>query len=47
MNRDVLVLPSDIAHALRSRMRKGQGMTVPYARRWDIGGCEPTNTVQS
>ena len=47
MNREELVFPSDIADALRARMRKGQGLTVPYARRWDVGGCEPTHSVKS
>jgi hypothetical protein len=47
MNREELVLPSDIADALRARMRKGQGLTVPYARRWDLGGCEPIHRVKT
>jgi hypothetical protein len=47
MNREELVLPSDIADALRARMRKGQGLTVSYARRWDVGGCKPIHSVKS
>jgi hypothetical protein len=47
MNRDDIVLPSVIADALRSRMRKGQGLSVPYARRWEVGGCEPIHSLRS
>jgi hypothetical protein len=47
MNRDHLALPSDFADALRSRMRKGQGLSVPYARKWAVGGCEPIHSVKS
>lgn len=47
MNRDYLAHPSDIADALRSRMRKGQGLSVPYARKWAIGGCEPIQSLRS
>lgn len=38
---------TDIAAALRSTVRKGQGMRVPYARRWEVGGCEPIHSLHS
>lgn len=47
MNPEELVHPSDIAEALRARMCKGQGLSVPYARRWDVGGCKSIHTVKS
>lgn len=37
---------SDIAAALWARMRKGDGLTVPYHRRWEVGGCEPTRSLR-
>ena len=27
-------------------MRKGQGLSVPYARKWAIGGCEPIHSLR-
>ncbi|MBB5165779.1 hypothetical protein [Mycobacterium sp. AZCC_0083] len=41
------MLPSDIADVLRARMRKGQGLSVPYARKWAVGGCEPIQSLRS
>jgi hypothetical protein len=38
---------SDIADALRSTMRKGDGLSVPYAREWQIGGCEPEHSLRT
>ncbi|MEV3901201.1 hypothetical protein AB0K11_02665 [Mycobacterium sp. NPDC050551] len=38
---------SDIAAALLARMRKGDGLSVPYHRRWEVGGCEPTRSLWS
>lgn len=38
---------SDIAAALLARMRKGDGLRVPYHRRWEIGGCEPNRSLMS
>lgn len=35
----------EIATALRKRMRVGAGLTVPYARKWSIGGCEPSHSL--
>ncbi len=32
--------PADFAEALRSRMRRGHGLSRPYARKWEVGGCE-------
>jgi hypothetical protein len=28
-------------------MREGQGLSVPYARKWEVGGCEPIHSVRS
>jgi hypothetical protein len=28
-------------------MRKGQGLLVPYARKWAAGGCEPIQSLKS
>lgn len=36
---------SEFAEALRVRMRRGEGLSVPYARRWEIGGCEPDRSL--
>lgn len=47
MNHNHLALPSDFADALRLRMRKGQGLLVPYARKWAVGGCEPIRSLKS
>jgi hypothetical protein len=38
---------SDIAAALWARVRKGDGLTVPYHRRWEVGGCEPDRSLKS
>jgi hypothetical protein len=38
---------ADIADALRSRMRRGDGLRVPYARRWEVGGCQAIHSVRS
>ncbi|WKG04081.1 hypothetical protein [Mycolicibacterium sp. HK-90] len=38
---------SSIREALHSRMCKGCGLSVPYARKWEIGGCEPTHSLRS
>jgi hypothetical protein len=37
--------PDAIAEALRNRMRVGEGLTAPYARRWAVGGCEATHSL--
>jgi hypothetical protein len=42
-----LTTPDDVATALRQRMRVGYGLTVPYARKWAIGGCEPLHSLWS
>lgn len=34
-----------IAAALRSRMLVGHDLSRPYARRWEIGGCEPQHSL--
>lgn len=38
---------SDIGAAIRSSMRKGQEPSVPYARRWELGGCAPTHSLRT
>lgn len=40
-----LTTKDEIADALRQRMRVGAGLTVPYARKWSIGGCEPSHSL--
>lgn len=35
----------EIVAALRQRMRVGADLTVPYARKWSIGGCEPSHSL--
>ena len=42
-----LTTPDAVATALRQRMRVGYGLTVPYARKWAIGGCEPSHSLWS
>jgi len=34
-----------ISAALRERMRVGQGLSAPYARKWDVGGCAPGHSL--
>jgi hypothetical protein len=40
-----LCSPTDVVDALKSRMRVGEGLTVPYARKWSIGGCEAAHSL--
>jgi hypothetical protein len=42
-----LVTAAEIAAALRSNMRKGQEPSVPYARKWEIGGCAPVHSLKT
>lgn len=35
-----------ISASLRERVRVGQGLSVPYAREWDVGGCTPKNSLR-
>jgi hypothetical protein len=37
----------EIAEALRARMRVGEGLSAPYARKWAIGGCEASHSLWS
>jgi hypothetical protein len=37
----------DIIAALRNRMRVGEGLSMPYARKWAIGGCEASHSLWS
>lgn len=43
--RSRLTTKDEIAATLREHMRLGTGLTVPYARKWAIGGCEPTHSL--
>lgn len=40
-----LTTQDGIAAVLREHMRLGTGMTVPYARKWAIGGCEASHSL--
>ncbi|BBY17201.1 hypothetical protein [Mycolicibacterium litorale] len=37
--------PADITDALVSRRRKGHGLSVPYARKWEVGGCQAVHSL--
>jgi hypothetical protein len=37
----------EIVEALRNRMRVGEGLSVPYARKWAMGGCEASHSLWS
>ncbi|MEX3644265.1 hypothetical protein [Mycolicibacterium porcinum] len=43
----VLTDAPSIRDALRQRMRVGEGLSVPYARKWSIGGCDPRHSLWS
>jgi hypothetical protein len=45
MTSEALTTPTAIADWLHARVRKGEGLTAPYARRWDVGGCTPTHSL--
>lgn len=34
-----------ISASLRERVRMGQGLSVPHARKWDVGGCTPKQSL--
>lgn len=42
-----LATSTDIAAALRSNVRKGHEPSVPYARKWEIGGCAPIHSLRT
>lgn len=42
---DVSHDPVAISAALRSTLRVGQDLSAPYARKWQVGGCEATNSL--
>lgn len=47
---EVVELPASefgIVNALRARIRRGAGLSIPYARRWEVGGCEPHRSLRS
>ncbi|MCA4727114.1 hypothetical protein [Mycolicibacterium fortuitum] len=44
---EILTGDGAIADALRRRMRVGEGLSVPYARKWSVGGCDPTRSLWS
>ena len=39
--------PPAIAAVLRSNIRKGQEPSVPYSRRWEVGGCTPIHSLRT
>jgi hypothetical protein len=45
MTSEALTTPAAVADWLRLRIRNGEGLTAPYARRWDVGGCSPTHSL--
>ncbi len=45
MTSERLTTTTSIADWLRLRVRNGEGLTAPYARRWDVGGCSPTHSL--
>jgi hypothetical protein len=45
MTSDALTTSTAIANWLRVRVRNGEGLTAPYARRWEVGGCSPTHSL--
>jgi hypothetical protein len=45
MTSEALTTPSAVAEWLRRRVRNGEGLTAPYARRWDVGGRTPTHSL--
>lgn len=47
MSASNLATATDIAAALRSNVRKGQEPSVPYARKWEIGGCAPIHSLRT
>jgi hypothetical protein len=40
-----LTTPTELADWLRARIRKGEGLSAGYARRWDVRGCTPTHSL--
>jgi hypothetical protein len=45
MTKSNLSQPDAVADALRSRILAGHGLSVPYARKWEIAGCEPLHSL--
>jgi hypothetical protein len=45
MTSEALTTPTAIADWLRLRLRKGEGLSAPYARRWEVGGRVPTHSL--
>lgn len=38
---------AEVAAAIRADTRVGQGMYVPYARKWEVGGCSPIHSLRT
>ncbi|MHA0285657.1 hypothetical protein ACXYX3_04290 [Mycobacterium sp. C3-094] len=36
---------SRVAQEFTARMRTGEGLSVPYARKWDVRGCRPKHSL--
>lgn len=47
MNSEWLRREADVADALKTGMRKGQGLSVPYARTWEVSGCSAIHSLRS
>jgi hypothetical protein len=45
MTSEALTTSTAIADWLRVRVRSGEGLAAPYARRWEVRGCTPTHTL--
>jgi hypothetical protein len=45
MTSEALTTATAIADCLRLRIRNGEGLTAPYARRWEVGGRTPTHSL--
>lgn len=47
MSGEALASEESIARSLRSSVRKGQEPAVPYARKWEVGGCSPIHSLRA
>jgi hypothetical protein len=45
MTSEALTTSTAIADWLRVRVRSGEGLAAPYARRWEVRGCTPTRSL--
>lgn len=47
MSAEALASKESVAESLRSGIRKGQEPAVPYARKWEVGGCSPIHSLRT